>query len=262
MSVIDAERDVRLFSQADGPIGRPPVLLLNSLGADHTMWNEVVTALDGGLRTLRFDARGHGASDAPAEGYHLERLAKDALAVLDAAGVERATFCGLSLGGLVALTAARLAPSRVARLVLANTALSFPPAKMWRERAAIARKRGLGDLVEPTLERWLTCSFRAAAPERAAEIGRMIAATDPGAYAGCCELLGAADLSSQILAVRHPVLVIVGDQDPSTPPQRGAEIAASLSGCRVVSLPAAHLSAVEAPEAFARALSAFAGDAR
>ena len=119
-----------------------PVVFLNSLAADLSMWAEVVPHL-GERRSLAFDARGHGRSDVVAGAARIEDFGDDALALMDAFGFERAVLCGLSLGGLAAMEVAARAPSRVAGFVLANTATSFPPAAMWHERATEARDAGL-----------------------------------------------------------------------------------------------------------------------
>lgn len=233
-----------------------PVLFLNSLAADTSMWSGVRRRLTG-RRNVCFDARGHGRSDVVAGDCNVEDLGRDALAVLDTVGIERAVLCGLSLGGLVAIQVAALARDRVAGLVLANTAVSFPPAGMWRERSEAARSGRFDTLIAPTLERWLTPGFAKADPEAAAAVRAMIGRTPPEGYAACCAALAQADLGDALAGYGGPVLLLAGRYDPSTPPARAKEMKALAPQARLVELEAAHLSAVEAEAAFAAALEEF-----
>ncbi|WP_158625911.1 3-oxoadipate enol-lactonase [Arsenicitalea aurantiaca] len=235
-----------------------PILFGNSLAADMSMWDEVAERLQAERLIVRYDMRGHGASEIVAEGTTLEGLGRDALAVMDALGLERVVYCGLSLGGLVGMWLALNAPERLAGLVLANTAASFPPASMWEDRAAAARRDGVSSLVAPTLERWLTPAFREANPERSEDIARMIGATPGAGYAACCGVLASADVSGRLGEIALPVLVIAGDTDPSTPPARAEELHRAIAGSELVTLSAAHLSAVEAADDMADALRRFA----
>ncbi|ESR26852.1 alpha/beta fold hydrolase [Lutibaculum baratangense] len=233
-----------------------PVVFLNSLAADLSMWDGVVARL-GDRRTLRLDARGHGRSDVVEGTSTIADLGRDALAVMDAAGIERAVICGLSLGGLTAMWIAGHAPERVAGLVLANTAVNFPPAQMWHDRAAAAREQGFEPLVQPTLERWLTEEFRARHPEAAEAVRAMIASTPAEGYAAACGVLAEADTTEELSGYDGPVLVMTGDRDQSTPAARAEEMKALNEGAELLILKGAHLSSVEAADAFAAQLMGF-----
>jgi 3-oxoadipate enol-lactonase len=254
---IEVEPGVRLAVSVSGAADKPAILFSNSLAAAIGTWDEVAERLAPYAHLIRYDTRGHGRSDAPPTGYGLDRLGADAVALLDALQIERAVVCGLSLGGLTGMWLGIHAAKRLAGLVLANTAPNFPPPALWLDRAKAARDGGVAQFVEPSLARWFTQRFRAAAPARVAEIAGIIAATSPVGYAGCCEVLAATDLSADLASISCPVRVIVGDQDPSTPPERGAEIIAAIPDTDLVTLAAAHLSAVEASDAFAAALIDF-----
>src|SRR5690606_4954368 len=91
----------RIAYRFDGPEGAPVLLLSNSLGTTMEMWAPQMAAFTQRFRVLRYDSRGHGQSDAPAGAYSMDRLGRDAVLLLDAVGVERADFCGLSKGGMV-----------------------------------------------------------------------------------------------------------------------------------------------------------------
>lgn len=249
---IEVAPGVRLAVKVGGTPGKPVLVFSNSLAADMGSWDEVAERLAPHARIVRYDARGHGRSDVPGGPVTLADLGRDVLALLDALGIGKAAVCGLSLGGMTGMWLAIHAPQRVTGLALANTAASFPPPTLWRERADAARASGsVAGFVEPTLGRWFTAGFRAAAPDRVAAIGRAIAATPAAGYAAACEVLAETDLLPELGRIACPTLVIAGQHDPSSPPARGEEIVAAVPGATLVTLDAAHLSAVEAPDAFA-----------
>jgi 3-oxoadipate enol-lactonase len=254
---VEVEPDVRLAIVADEENGQPAVIFSHSIGATAGMWDEVVARLSGRIRAIRYDARGHGGSSLSRHPLTVERLGSDIAAILHSLRVDRAAVCGLSLGGITALAFAAAHPGRVDGLVLANTAASFPPPSLWEERASTVRKAGMEPLREATLERWFTPAFRDRCPERVAEIAATFIATPREGYAGGCEALAVADLAPRLADIRCPTLVVCGAHDPSTPPARGAELVAGISGATMVTLNAAHISAIEAADDFAEALDAF-----
>ena len=254
---IEVEPGVRLAVDAMPASSKPVLMLSNSIGASMTMWDEFVERMSDSVRIIRYDTRGHGLSDVPAGPYTIERLGQDAVAILDALDIRRTIFCGLSLGGLTGMWLGAARSERLAGLILANTAANFPPATMWQERAAAVRANGMESLVGATLDRWFTKSFQTRHPDRLAELGQMIGATPAEGYAGCCEVLAVADLKPRLAEITRPVRVICGQHDPSTPPARGEEIVASIASADMVVLDAAHISAVEAPDAFSEAVNQF-----
>lgn len=253
--MVSLEGDRRLFVSESTGRGGLPVLFLSSLAADHTSWDGVRQRLR--RRSVAYDTRGHGRSDVVADDADIAGLAADALAVMDAAGLDRAVLCGLSLGGLTAMEIAARAPERVAGLVLANAAVNFPPASMWVDRAATARSGGFSALVEPTLERWLTADFRAANDEETSKVRVMIAATPAAGYAAACAALASGDGTEALRGYAGPVLVIAGEHDRSTPVVRAEEMRDIAQNSELLVLDAAHLSAVERADEFAAALEAF-----
>jgi 3-oxoadipate enol-lactonase len=110
------------------------------------------------------------------------------------------------------------------------------------------------------LERWFTASFRAAAPEKTAPVRRMLLATPPEGYIGCCAAIRDMDQTETIRAIRVPTLVIAGAHDPATPPAHGALIVERIPGARMVTLDAAHLSNIEAASAYNDAVLGFLAD--
>jgi 3-oxoadipate enol-lactonase len=226
----------------DGTAGGPPLLLINSLGADLRMWEPQIPALSG-RRIVRYDARGHGLSPVPDGRYALADLGRDALALLDRLGIARADICGLSLGGMTAMWLAANAPERVDRLVLCCTSALLGPPQMWADRAATVRARGTGAIADAAVARWVTESFRSAQPAATKLLRDMIAATPAIGYAGACAAVEDMDLRADLARIGAPTLVVAGADDPATPPEHGAAIADGIAGARFEVLDdAAHLA--------------------
>jgi 3-oxoadipate enol-lactonase len=242
--------DARLHCRWDGPAEGPVLVLSNSLGASLEMWAPQVEAFCGRFRLLRYDTRGHGASSVPVRPYTIERLATDVLRLLDAHGVERASFCGLSMGGTVGMWLGAHAPDRLERLVLCNTAPYFGPPEVFEARIDAVRREGLAGLVDGILERWFTPAFRAADPATVQRIREMVLATPVEGYAGCCAALRDLDEREDLARIRVPTLVIAGSHDPSSSPGAALAMAAAIPAARCIELPAAHLSNLGAAAAF------------
>jgi 3-oxoadipate enol-lactonase len=235
----------------------PPLVLSNSLGTDHRLWDRQVAALAAAHRVCRYDMRGHGASDAPGGEYSIERLGRDVLAVMDACDIERASLAGISIGGIVSLWVACYAPDRVERLVLANTAARIGNDDLWHERIRVVRTDGMSALADATMARWFTAPFREREPGTVALFREMVSSTRVDGYVGCCAALGDADLRSLAGRVRAATLVIGGAHDVATTAADGRWLADTIPGARFVTLDSAHLSNVECAEAFTGALVEF-----
>ncbi len=239
---------VTLHHAIDGPADGDGTLLLGgSLGTTLAMWEPQVAALSADLTLVRFDHRGHGRSPVPAGPYAIDDLGRDVLALMDELELERASYCGLSLGGMVGQWLAIHAPERIDRAILLCTGAFLPPAQQWRERAATVRAAGTPEvLAEAVVARWFTGPFAAANPDTVAHYRAMVAATDPDGYAACCEAIAAMDLRPGLATVRAPTLVISGAQDPSIPAEHGRAIADAIPGARFELLdPGAHVASVE-----------------
>ncbi len=239
-----------------GPQDGPVLLLLHSLGSSAAVWEPILPALvAAGFRVVRPDMRGHGQTPALPGPYTIDALARDALAVLEQLGIRGASVVGLSIGGLIAQQLAFLAPDRVDALALIDTALSIPPADLWRERAAAVRAGGMAAIVDSVVARWLTAS----APAHARETLRaMVLATDPEGYASCGEAIGAADLHEQSAGLRVPTLVLVGAEDPATPVVSAEKLRDAIAGARLEIIDgASHVPTAEQPAAVAGALLRF-----
>ena len=222
------------------------------------MWDEQIAAFRDRYRVLAFDTRGHGQSAAPAGAYTLGQMADDLKGLLEHLDIRRAHFVGLSMGGMIGQTFALKYPGIFHSLTLADTTSRYPAeaAGAWAERIKTAQAQGMRPLVEPTLARWFTESFRKARPDTVARIAAQIAGTPVAGYVGCCHAIPQVNVTARLKEIDCPVLVIVGEQDPGTPVAMAREIHAGAPGSKLVILPdAAHLSNIEQPAGFDKALA-------
>ncbi len=243
--------------EVDGPAGAPWLVLSNSLATDLAMWDEQARELKRGYRVLRYDQRGHGATEATAGRYTFALLMADALALMDALGIGKAHFAGLSMGGATALGLAEIHPERLDKVIVCDSPCQSTPvsAQQWEERIAIAQKQGMEPLVEPTVGRWFPPEV-ADAPH-VDKVRRMIRATPVDGFIGCAAALADHDYASAVATVRRPVLFLVGEKDGVNPPAM-RKLNAALPGSRYVELAGAgHISNLDQPEAFNRAVSDF-----
>ncbi len=240
-----------------GPDGAPVLVLGNSLGTSAAVWASQVPTFATRFRLLRYELPGHGGTPAAPGAYTVGGLATGVLALLDSLGVERAAYCGISLGGMIGMWLAAHEPDRISALGLVCTSAYLPPADGWRTRAAQVRTAGLASITAPVLGRWFTPGFSQRAPQVIRRFSAEFERTDPVGYAGCCEAIGAMDLRAELPAITAPTLVLAGAEDPATPPEHGAAIAARIDGARLEVVPdAAHLAAVEAAGPVTAALEA------
>jgi 3-oxoadipate enol-lactonase len=237
---------LRLTAALDGPPGAPVLVLGNSIGTTRAVWDPQAAALRAHFRLLRFEYPGHDARPAPAGPYSIGDLAGGVLALLDAHQVDRALYCGISLGGMIGMWLAAHAPERIAGLGLCCTSAYLDLA--WAERAALVRSQGMGPAADQAAGRWFTPAFQRRDPAAVAIIVGAMRAVDPEGYAGCCEAIGGMDQRGSLGSITAPTLVIAGAEDPATPPWHGAVIASGISGSRLrVIRGASHLANVSAP---------------
>jgi 3-oxoadipate enol-lactonase len=249
---------VRLHYRVDGAEDAQVVVLSNSLGTALGMWDAQLGTLTRRYRVVRYDSRGHGASEAPAGPYTIEMLAEDALGLLDGLGIERAHFCGLSKGGLVGQMLGVRHGERLRSLTLCSTACHLPPRDLWDERIRLATEEGMTALADMVVERWFTPAFRAEPTIAVDRLWQMLLDTPPEGYAASCAAIRDADLCEAIGQIRVPTLVIAGDKDPVTPPAKAEEIAQRIPGAQLeIIRNAAHLLNIEQDIAFDAALIAF-----
>ncbi len=256
MAEIDVE-DCRISYDVSGPDTAPCVLLIPALGTTRELFDSQRDALASGFRIVRADLRGHGRSDAPAEPYTIERLARDMLAVLDSERIERAHLVGVSIGGQIAMWLGLHAAERVERLVLANTSARVGTREQWNERIQLVQQQGISALLDGMLSRWFSERFLRERPDVVDQYARMLSSCAPAGYAGCCAALGASDLRSEVSAIRAATLVITGSDDLAATPAEGEWLCRQIAGARLLELRAAHFAHVEEPDRFNDELSKF-----
>ena len=249
----------RLWWRSDGDETKPALLLANSLGTDLTLWDPILPQLIERFRVVRYDMRGHGASDATAGDYTIELLARDALAVAEAAGLSKFDFVGISIGGMVGQWLGVNAGYRLRRLVLSNTSSKLP-GDLWAARIDAVSKGGTESIADAVLARWFTEAFRAKKTPRMASARSTLCATDNHGYISCCAAIRDMDQTASVAAIRVPTLVIVGTHDLATPKAQGELLARMIPDAHLVELPVGHLPVIEAPGAFANAVLGFLAD--
>ena len=243
-----------------GREGAPWLVLGHSLACSVRMWDPQIAALKDSYRILAYDTRGHGATEAPKGAYTLELLADDLYFLLKVLKVTSTHYCGLSMGGMIGQTFALKYPGVFKTLTLADTTSRYPAeaAPLWADRVKTAEAKGMEPLAQPTLERWFTEPFRTSNPAAVDAIRKLILATPVAGYAGCCHALPKINVTARLKEIKCPILVIVGADDPGTPPAMAREIHENAPGSKLVVLPqAAHLANLEQPEGFTRALREF-----
>lgn len=248
--------DIHYTIEGEGPL----VTLSHSLGCNLSMWDDQAQALKERYCVLRFDTRGHGDTSAQPGRYTLEQMVEDVHGLLAGLGITATHFVGLSMGGMIGQLFALEYPEMVESLVLCDTTSRWPDgsAPIWEERIQTVQASGMEPLVEPTIERWFTASFRERRRDVTDRIRAMLRATPPEGYVGCCHAIPKIDTTDRLGAIRCPALVIVGEADPGTPVAMARVIYEALPSAELAILSsAAHLSNVEQPEEFNRVLRGF-----
>lgn len=239
----------------------PAIVFTGSLGTDLAMWQTQSDRLGERFRTLRYDIRGHGASEVPPAPYAISDLGSDLVALLDRLGIERASLCGLSIGGMISMWVAAHAPERVERLVLCCTSAQLGPPENWHQRVTAVRAGGIEAIADAVLERWFTPGFAAEHPDVVESMRAKLIATPREGYIGCCEAIAAMDLTGDLPSILAPTLVLAAEQDLATPPEHGRRIAELIPGARFQTVsPAAHIATVERPDLTTAIISRFLSD--
>jgi 3-oxoadipate enol-lactonase len=243
---------VDLHHRVEGPHDAPALVLLHAIGTSLRMWAPQAPELSRERRLISVDLRGHGRSPVPPGPYAMDDLARDVVALLDRLDVERASICGLSLGAMVGITMAAIAPERVDRLIAACVVAVPSSPSAWHDRAQRVQAGGTAAISELVVERW---GYRDRAPSIAAFVLEMLVATAPDGYAGCCEAIAGMDLRPALPLVTAPTLLLAGSDDPAAPPSVAREMAAAMPSARVTVIDgAAHLVNVEVPDATTEAI--------
>jgi len=248
----------------DGEHG-PWVMLSHGLATDMSMWDELTTALKDRYRVLRYDARGHGASAAPAGDYTLDMLVADAVGILDAVGVAQTHFAGLSMGGMIGLGMLIHHPKRVKSAVIADSRHTTQPefTEVWLKRADAVRKGGIETIVASTVSRWSSAGLAERNPAAVARMEAMIRRTSVNGYCGCAAALARLNYGFGLNEINVPTLVMCGNEDHGAPPEITREMHAMIKGSRFLEIKqAGHISNIEQPKIFNEAVRGFLADVK
>lgn len=246
----------------DGAEGNPWLVLSNSLGANLSMWDPQIAFLTQKYRVLRYDTRGHGGSDTPAEPYAFTDLVADVIGLMDAVGIETAAFMGLSMGGMTGLGLSLDHGDRISRVVCADGRADAPEPfrAMWDGRIAAVEENGLAGILDGTLATWFTETWRDANPDGVGAVRAMILGNDPSGYIACCKALKGLDYLRRMSEAKVPVLYVGGSDDKGAAPDVMRAMAAATRGSAFHEVPdAAHIANMNQPEAFNAAIADFLG---
>lgn len=244
----------------DGNAEAPALILSNSLGTTLEMWDPQVEAFSKHHRLIRYDSRGHGGSPVTPGPYSFADLGQDVLAVLNALGIKRAAFCGISMGGHTGLWLGIHAGSRFTAIAVCNSAAKIGTPQGWNERAAMVRKGGhasMQALAESSPGRWFSADFVSAQLAQVQRAQAWLAGIPPQGYAACCEALATSDLRADLGRITTPTLLLAGASDPVTTVADAKGMHAGIAGAQLAVVPASHLSNLEAPSAFSQAVLHF-----
>jgi len=250
-------KDVDLHYQLDGDASLPVLVLSNSLGTSLAMWDPQIALWSKHFRVLRYDTRGHGQSQVTPGPYSIPQLAGDVIGLLDHLGIQKAHFCGLSMGGSTFMWLAVHHPERVSRLVLCNTGALIGTVDAWTSRIATVQREGLAYIADAVVSRWLTPDFAQANPAKVELLTTMLKATADEGYAGACAAVRDIDLRAQISSIKVPTLAVAGTGDIPTPPSDVRFLQSQIAGAQYVEIEAAHISNQQQEESFGIAVLNF-----
>jgi 3-oxoadipate enol-lactonase len=232
-------------------------MLSNSLGSDLTMWVPQLAAFSGRFRVIRYDSRGHGKSDVPEGPYSMERLGRDAVAVLDHLGIQKTNWCGLSMGGMAGQWLGAHAPSRIDKLILSNTTSYYADKSPWTNRIEFVRANGIEAIAAPSMERWFSAGFRERTTD--ARATEMLIATKSEGYVACRAAVRDMDYRALPPKIKAPTLIIAGLLDAATPLEMHEFIRSQIGTAALITIEASHLSNIERPDAYTAPFCNFLG---
>lgn len=253
-SFLETGDGCRIAYRFDGSTDSPVLVLSNSIGTTWEMWDMQVPELSKYFRVLRYDLRGHGATSVPTGPYSMDRLGRDVVELLDALHIERAHFCGLSLGGMVGQWLGIHVPERIDKLILCNTSAFLGPASKFDEWiASVLAASDMAETAERFLNNWFPVQMLEPESETIAPFRSVLLAIEPRGLAGCYAAVRDMDMRRTVALIQSPTLVIGGQFDTVTLPCHSEAISATIPGAKLLLLPAVHLSNIEYPVEFLKA---------
>ncbi|MDM1486679.1 MULTISPECIES: 3-oxoadipate enol-lactonase [Acinetobacter] len=249
--------DAQINYQTFGDAAKPALIFSNSLGTNFKMWQAQIDFFQQDFFVICYDTRGHGASSAPQGPYSIDQLGQDVVNLLDHLNIEKAAFCGISMGGLTGQWLAIHRPERFNQVVVCNTAAKIGQEQAWNDRAALVREQGLQPIASTAASRWFTEPFIQSNATVVNNLQNDLAAGSAEGYASCCEALAKADVREQLKDITVPVLVVAGQQDPVTTVADGQFMVERITNSQLFEINASHISNVELPNEFNQAVKQF-----
>jgi 3-oxoadipate enol-lactonase len=223
-------------------------VLINSLGTDLRIWDDVVKALQPFGNILRFDKRGHGLSDVVVDTRGLDDYAIDALTLLEKLSIRKCILIGLSIGGMIAQVMSYKTTGLVEKLVLCDTRFKIGTRQFWDDRIDAVNKGGLSSISNSVMQRWFSEDFRNSEPYRVAGYRNMLERTPLIGYVRACEAIRDADLTDMAKQLKVATLCVVGAEDMSTPPEEVKNLSDLIAGSRYEVIDrSAHIPCVDNP---------------
>ena len=260
ISVKASVNGIEINYEVSGTEGKPWIVFSHALCNNLTLWDDQAALLNDDYRVLRYDHRGLGQSSAPEGPYSFPMIIADALALMDHVGVDRAHWCGLSIGGMMGYGMAQDHGDRLLSLIACDSRPDAPPdyQDYFQHRIDVAAEQGMEGLVESTVSRWFTPESVAANIPVLDKVRAMIRSTDVTGHAGCCMALKTLAFGSRLGEISVPTLILGGAKDKGAPPEALAAAAKAIPGAKHVIIPdAGHISNLENPAAFNAALTEF-----
>lgn len=249
----DAEINYQIFGDASSPA----IVFSNSLGTKYSMWQMQIEHFQKDHFVICYDTRGHGQSSAPQGPYTIDQLGQDVVNLLDHLNIQKADFCGISMGGVTGQWLAIHKPEYFNHVIVCNTAAKIGQEQAWLDRAKLVREQGLKPIAETAALRWFTERFIQSQSTIVESMSNDLAAGSAEGYASCCEALAKADLREDLKNISVPVLVIAGQQDPVTTVADGQFMVDRIANAELFEIDASHISNVEKPQEFNQALENF-----
>ena len=249
--------DAEINYQTFGDASQPAIIFSNSLGTQFNMWQPQIRFFEKKFYVICYDTRGHGASSAPQGPYSIEQLGTDVVHLLDHLNIEKASFCGISMGGLTGQWLAIHHPERFNHVIVCNTAAKIGQEQAWNDRAQLVREQGLKPIAETAASRWFTEPFIRSNTAIVESLSNDLGAGSPEGYASCCEALAKADVREQLKNITVPTLVVAGQKDPVTTVADAQYIINNVRSSSLFEINASHISNIEQPKAFNQAVQSF-----
>lgn len=246
----DEQHDVVLNWVRTGPRGGTTIVLIHPLGFDLTYWGEQIEALQPHYDVLAFDLPGHGRSTGGPEQCDFATISRLLAGLIEQQGDRPVHIVGISVGGMIAQSFALAYPQWVRSLCLIATASTFPESvrAAMLARADAVEQGGMAAVLQTSLERWFTEHTRTRRPDLIERVSRTLLADDPAVHAAMWRMVATLDVRDRLAEINCPTLVLVGDQDPSTPPSMAAVLAENIPGARSVVLAnTSHIVTLESP---------------